>query len=111
MSVSLIISSPQNKDEEAFYIPLSSERVFRDCWMPIIEALDLKWARCFQSGIEIEYEDLIPVIDDLKSILTWINNHEDYEQREQMIERINSLCTGLKEIFNEKGSKIKVYIG
>lgn len=36
----------------------------------------MKWARCFQSGIEIEYEDLIPVIDDLKSIQHWKGKKE-----------------------------------
>ena len=53
MSVCLMISNPINKNEEAYYVPISTERVFREYWMPIIIDLDLQWIKCFQSGIEI----------------------------------------------------------
>lgn len=72
MSVSLMISNPINENEEYFHLPISTERVFEDHWMPIITELDLKWVRCFQGGIELEKEDIEEVLKELKKMQNWI---------------------------------------
>lgn len=111
VSVSLIISNPVNEEENNFNVPISTERVFQDFWMPIIEELDLKWARCFQSGIEIEKEDLDFVLKDLAEMQTWIIINMDNERGVQMVGRIKNLCQGLECVFKEGRNDIKVYIG
>lgn len=111
MSVSLMISNPQTEVEESVNIPISTERVFQDYWMPIIEKLDLKWARCFQSGIEIEVEDLVPVLTDLRKIRLYVLSYMEGEQKEQIINRIDNLCEELNKIFDGRRPDIKVYIG
>jgi len=111
MSVCLIISNPNNVVEEKYNIPISTEKVFQEYWMPIIEKLDLKWARCFESGIEIEKEDLEPVLRDLEEIKSWIDTHMKTERGDQIIERIDNLCEQLSSIFNDVRADVKVYIG
>lgn len=111
MSVSLIISNPINDKERNFNLPISTERVFRDHWMPIIIELDLKWVRCFQSGIELEKEDIVLVLKDLEKMHHWITTYKDNERGEQMIERLKSLNETLIEILNHSRKDMKVYIG
>ena len=41
MSMSLMISNPVDESESNFNVPISTEKVFHDYWMPIIEELDL----------------------------------------------------------------------
>lgn len=111
MSVSLIISNPKNKFEATINVPIATELVFQSYWMPVIEQLNLKWAKCFQSGIEIEKDDLEIVLDDLKKIHIWVDNQMEYERGTQIKERIDNLYKKLVDIFREARGDLKVYIG
>ena len=57
MSVCLMVSNPISKEEDEFYVPIATEQVFQEFWMPIVEMLDLQWVKCFQSGIEVGKEN------------------------------------------------------
>ena len=57
MSVCLMVSNPISKEEDEFYVPIATEQVFQEFWMPIIEMLDLQWVKCFQGGIEVGKEN------------------------------------------------------
>ncbi len=111
MSVGLIICNPINDEESNYNVPIATEKVFQNFWMPIIENLDLRWVRCFQSGIEIEREDLEFVLKDLKAMQKWINIYMNSERGTQMIERLEILSKELIDIFNSSRSDVKVYIG
>ena len=80
MSVSLMISNPINENAEYFHLPISTERVFEDHWMPIITELDLKWVRCFQGGIELEKEDIEEVLKELKKMQNWIITYRNNDR-------------------------------
>lgn len=47
--------------KKCIYVPVSTERVFENYWLPVIEKLDLKWVRCFPCGIEMGKDELEPV--------------------------------------------------
>ena len=111
MSVCLMISNPVNEKEDNFYVPISTEKVFQDFWMPIIEELELKWSRCFQCGIEIKKEDLEDVLKELIKIEERINNSMDSERGIQMLERLKNLKQRLEDIFYTSRDDIKAYIG
>ena len=111
MSVCLMISNPINKNEEAYYVPISTERVFREYWMPIIIDLDLQWIKCFQSGIEIEKEDFNFVLEELMKICEYINERCHNEESKRIVERIDNLSKELKIILKDMRNDIKVYIG
>ncbi len=111
MSVSLIISNPINKEESDFNIPISTERVFQEYWMPIIELLNLQWIKCFQSGIELEKEDLLSVLKELMEIKIWLVNDTNDIKEKQIIERVDNLIKELIELFENTRDNLKVYIG
>lgn len=124
MSVALMISNPITDEEDKYYIPISTEKIFDDYWNPIIEQLDLRWAKYFQTGVEIEKQNLDEVIKELKKIENWIiknwkrkyeynkiSNEISNEIRELMLERLENLENELTKILNTSRSDIKVYIG
>lgn len=111
MSVSLITSNPINKEESDFNIPISTERVFQEYWMPIIELLNLQWIKCFQSGIELEKEDLLSVLKELMEIKIWLVNDTNDIKEKQIIERVDNLIKELIELFENTRDNLKVYIG
>lgn len=111
MSVALMISNPVNQEEEHFCIPIATEAVFEEYWNPIIEELNLKWARWFQGGIEMRKEDLGIALGELDEIRCWLLANKNSERHEQMLERLERLCEQLKMIFEGGRKDIKVYIG
>lgn len=120
MSVALMISNPITDEEDKYYIPISTEKTFEDYWNPIIEQLNLRWAKYFQIGVEIEKQNLDEVIKELKEIENWIitnwitkyvNTKISNEIRELMLERLENLEKELTKIFNSSRSDIKIYIG
>lgn len=111
MSICLMISNPINKNEDDYYVPISTERVFREYWHPIIIDLDLKWIKCFQSGIEIEKEDFNLVLEELMKIQEYIIRKNHNEEGKKIIERIDNLSKELRTILKDMRNDIKVYIG
>ena len=111
MSVSLIISNPVNEQESSFIVPIATEKVFQDYWLPVIEELDLNWLRCFQSGMEIEKEELEFVLKDLVQMQKGIKRYMNSERGIQINERLKNLCKELVDVFNGSRSDVKVYIG
>lgn len=111
MSVSLIVSNPINKEESDYNVPISTEQVFKEFWMPVIETLDLQWAKCFQSGIEIEKEDFESILKELEEIKIWIGENMNNERGKQIIERLNNLCKELFVLLENSRGDLKIYIG
>lgn len=111
MSVSLIISNSINKEESDFNVPISTEQVFQEFWMPIIETLDLQWAKCFQSGIEIEKENFEPMLKELTAIKIWIGKNMNNKRGKQIIARLDNLSKELIALLENTRGDLKVYIG
>ena len=111
MSVSLMISNPINEDEQYLHLPISTERFFEDHWMPIIIELDLKWARCFQGGIELEKEDIKEVLKELDKMQNWIIAYKHNDQGKHILERLKNINEALLDFLNNSRDDLKVYIG
>ena len=111
MSVSLMISNPINENEEYFHLPISTERIFEDHWMPIITELDLKWARCFQGGIELDKEDIKEVLKELDKMQKWITIYKNNDRGKHMLERLKNVNVALLDFINNSRGDLKIYIG
>lgn len=109
MSVALMISNLINQEEEDFYVPIAAQKVFQDYWMPIIDMLDLKYAKWFQVGMEIGKEDLELVLKELLEIRTRIVKNMDNERGKQMIDRLDNLYKELDKLLKNTRNEIKVY--
>ncbi len=99
MSVGAMISNSRNEEEEKVYIPIASESIFKQIWLPIIKKLNLKWIACFQSGIEIEKQDSSEVINELELMLEWINKNLNDSETDTVKIRIGNLIKNLNELF------------
>ena len=111
MSVCLMVSNPISKEEDEFYVPIATEQVFQEFWMPIVEMLDLQWVKCFQSGIEVEKEDFRSILKELEEIKLWIGKNMNNEMGKQMIKRLDNLSKELTLLLENARESVKVYIG
>ena len=111
MSVCLMVSNPISKEEDAFYVPIATEQVFQEFWMPIVEMLDLQWVKCFQGGIEVGKEDFRSILKELEEIKLWIGKNMNNERGKQMIKRLDNLSKELTLLLENARESVKVYIG
>lgn len=111
MSVCLMISNPISENEEYFHLPISTERVFKDHWLPIIAELDLKWVRCFQCGIELNKEDIEEVLREIDKMQNWITVYKNNDRGKHMLERLKNLNETLLYFLNDSRDDLKIYIG
>jgi hypothetical protein len=53
MAISAQIFDAQNDSENRLYIPVASLSFFRECWLPGVHALGLRWTELFESGVDV----------------------------------------------------------
>ena len=88
-------------------VPVATERVFTEFWQPLCLKLSLQWVPNFQSGINIDSQDITNVIEELSILKTYTLN-EDWDKRTLPLERIENLIEVLEELMKRGES---VYIG
>jgi hypothetical protein len=81
MSISAVINNPITEDESKFYVPVSTETFFDECWYPGCEALNLKWISAFSYGVDIEKENFSEVELELIRLRKWAGEYLSDEKR------------------------------
>ena len=109
MSVGVYINNPLNEENLKFYVPVSSEKFFKSCWLPACELLNLRWIPCFGSGINIYKEDLPEIKAEIDRLKVWARKNLSDTNLKYMIERLNLLDDKLPLAFTREDSS--VYIG
>lgn len=109
MSVGVVILEPQNEYERNFFIPVASESVFYEYWVPAIKALDLQWIKLFGTGVDVEEEDVPSIIYELNQLREWVITHLGQEQGLIISERVDQLQKKLPQAFQRKNAI--VFIG
>lgn len=51
MAISVMILDPQNDFEKHFFLPVATESFFKECWIPAIQSLGLRWVDLFQQEL------------------------------------------------------------
>ncbi|THF82257.1 hypothetical protein [Cohnella fermenti] len=109
MSISAVIHEPQNDFEKSFFVPVSTESFFKECWQPAIKSLGLQWTALFSTGVDVEMEDVPSIFGELVLIKEWAVKNLTDEQKERMFERISGLQDKLPLAFQRKDAV--VFIG
>ncbi|MEO1396443.1 MAG: hypothetical protein AAFV90_26415 [Cyanobacteria bacterium J06634_5] len=103
MSVAAYIVNAESKEEEAMYIPVSSESVFDSYWLSGCQKNDLSLVSEFAYGLEIDKNNYSAVLDELRLLKSWFEKKETFSQNQslEIIQRISYLSDELKEIYNQ----------
>ncbi|RYY76640.1 MAG: hypothetical protein EOO52_03805 [Gammaproteobacteria bacterium] len=109
MSIIAIVLDPKNEEQAAFSVPVSTERNFEENWLPLIKKLDLEWLPLFQTGVDIESDDLIAISEELSKLLALAEKDLSPSIYKDLARRVNELIKGLEKIFIEKS--VTVFIG
>lgn len=112
MSVSLLITKNGSSDQDRI-IPIATESMFSDLWIPAALQLKLRYVPLFQSGLFIEREDISEVIAELISLRSFFAQHLGIKDLNDLsvhlISRIDSLIDNLLQL--EKDTAATIYIG
>ena len=100
MSVSAIITHPQNKYEETFSIPIATQSFFNKYWIKAIEETQGELITGFMYGIDISKKDIPELLRQLFQVKEWVNKNIFGEDSEHMLKRINLLIEQLPLAFN-----------
>ncbi|WP_334076647.1 hypothetical protein [Paenibacillus sanfengchensis] len=106
MSVAAMIIEPKDRD---FYVPVASEAFFCKCWIPASIELKLQYIPLFQSGVDIQKEDLPLLFQELSQLMKWSKQNLSKEDGLHLCSRVELLKTKLTEAFSEEG--VIVFIG
>lgn len=106
MSIGCLITNPKNQAEKEFYRPFATENFFETYWLPICEAKNLNWIKCFQTGIDISKSDFVDVANQLRIAKESIPSNWETSVREQLILRADLLETSLETIFARENANV-----
>ncbi len=110
MSIALIVQG-QPHLEDTRCVPIATEEVFRQFWLPASEELGLAWVPLFEGGLPITTADLPCVIADLELL----RNHWRWSDSgarghsERLLERLDPLLEELKSLL--ANVEVDAYIG
>lgn len=109
MSISLIISNPGTDEQRLVNIPIATEDAFQKIWQTGCSELSLRYVSLFDTGVEIEQNDVGELTAELTKLHHWTEMLKPQtEQIAQMQTRLKRLINEIPEIVDEK---TKVYIG
>ncbi|MBK5073795.1 hypothetical protein I2492_13380 [Budviciaceae bacterium CWB-B4] len=110
MSIGIMIDEPKNEEEKSFFIPVATEKTFNEYWLIAAQELKLQWVPIFSTGVVVDQDDLLVVINELNAIRIWIMTHiTNIENQKELLNRIDYIIKKLFEIVKNKD--IKLYIG
>src|SRR3954467_381461 len=72
MSVALIYRPRGALPEQAEMVPVATEEVFREHWLPGARALGLVWVPMFETGVKVSEGDLQAVLEELRALERWL---------------------------------------
>lgn len=109
MSIAAIIQDPETDQEKQFYVPIATERWFRDVWLKLAQELQLEWVPLFRTGVQVEKHDLSAVLEELDRLDDLARRKLAAVELAQLTERLTDVRDALSTAFEREGAII--YIG
>jgi hypothetical protein len=112
MSVLLTISSAGEDGEPSSSTPLATEEFFERLWMRGALQINAKWIPLFQSGIDLEVDDLPSVCEELRSLGRWAEGgHLGPGDQLLMTSRIDAALGKLGAASGMDPKCVRIFIG
>ena len=109
MAISAQIFDARNDFERQLYIPVASLSFFRECWLPGIHTLGLRWTELFESGVDVTVKELPIILDELDQLKKWSDLNLHGIKKEHFFERVDPFVEMLPTLFQRKDAV--VFIG
>lgn len=112
MSVLLNITHAGGGGGSSSSTPLATEAIFEKLWMNGAMAIDAKWIPLFQSGIDVEADDLPSLCDELRALRRWAEatGMQDDDQA-LMLSRIDTALRRLDAATGMDAKSVRIFIG
>jgi hypothetical protein len=109
MSVALMLTYLNGHDD---YIPLSGQRTYDEVIVPSAAKLGAVWLPLFSTGVPIDREDLLTVINEFERLTAYFEDTSDQPKEicDAIIARIEPVITALKRV-TEDPTITEVWIG
>lgn len=104
MSVALLIEKIDGKEVKE-YIPIATQQIFEDEWLPLCKENNLQWIPMFETGYPFITEDIPYLLEELFFLIKSIHNtKKDLHLKERVI----MLTEKLTEL---QKHRVSIYIG
>lgn len=109
MSVSLLITSATD-GQRGRMLPIASEQIFNQYWVPAATRLKLEFVPLFQTGLPVNREDIPYILDELQQLRTFFETQQVASGTTlTLIERVDGLAHMLEGLLHTSSEDI--YIG
>lgn len=111
MSIALIIVNSADTADKTLYVPVATERLFKEVWLKGAEAIHASWIPLFENGVEFGNIEKDEIIEELEQFREWsMSAGLEENLRKQIKGRIDHLLEALRSLF-AKNEQIRVFIG
>lgn len=97
MSISLTFKSNKSADD-LDGVPIATNKVFKEFWLPGCAALNLQWIPQFLEGLDLESEAIPDIVEELSRLRSWMIQNHSGKNRDSLVDRLDRLSNKLKEI-------------
>lgn len=94
MSVSLVMTKPGCADA-ARIVPVATEQAFAGDWLPACSALQLQWVPLFRTGLPIQPQEILPIVDELTQLRAFLTTQGADETMAQRVAHQRARLDGL----------------
>jgi hypothetical protein len=112
MSVQMTITGTDDHDVQASSTPLATEEVFGKLWMRGALDIDAKWIPLFQSGVDVEVDDLPSICEELRALRHWAaSSSMESGERSLISDRIDAALHKLDAVSGLDPKSLHIFIG
>jgi hypothetical protein len=112
MSVLLKITHTGAGGAASSSTPLATEEIFERLWMRGALQINAKWIPLFQSGIDVEVDDLSSICEELRSLRHWAEiAHLDPADQSLMVSRIDAALGKLGAVSDMDSRCVGIFVG
>lgn len=112
MSVLLKITNTGDDGASSSSTPLATEEVFERLWVRGAVQTNAKWIPFFQSGIDVDVDDLPAICEEFRSLRHWAEvAHLDPEEKSLMVSRIDAALGKLGAVSGMHPRCVGIFVG
>ena len=102
MSVALTIDDPVNEEEKNYYLPIATERVYKEVWRSAARAFNLSLVDEISVCLDIDEDNVSGFVDELREVVRWSVDNCSKDQSESIKERVAFLIAEITRLMESR---------